>query len=267
MRILLTGATGSVGTLIRPYLAAAYDSVLLNSRKPILDLQENESYEQGDICEPGIFDRLLDGVDGVVHMAGLVGPDYSFDETLGPNFTSVQRLFESARKNKVRRIIYASTHHAVGFLERGNHIDHLTPPRADSWYGITKACGEILAAHAADRYGLDVMCIRIGYVNVSIPDERRLHTWCSPRDLASLIHLGLTGVQRGFHMVYGSSRCPDPLFDNTHAFSLGYEPKDEALDHLADPAIATQKPDAKIPEQRYVGGHFAVRKKDEDTNC
>lgn len=259
MKVLLTGATGSVGRRIRPYLAATYDTVVLNSRKPIDDCRENEVHEPGDLCDPVVVDRLVSKVDGVVHLAGLVGPDYTFEETLEPNFVSVYHLFEAARRHNVRRVIYASTHHAVGFLERGAHVDHNTPPRADSWYGITKACGEILASHAADRYGLDVMSIRIGFVHETVPDERRVHTWCSPRDLASLIDIGLTGPQRGYHLVYGISRCPDPMFDNSYAESLGYEPQDFSLDHLTDPLLAEAQPDSSNPEQRYVGGHFPVR--------
>ena len=260
MNVLLTGATGIVGRLLRPYIAATYDGVLLNGRSPITDLRPNETYQSGDICDPALVDRLVSQVEGVIHMAAVVGPDYTFEQTLGPNLVSVYHLFEAARRHGVKRIVYASTHHAVGFLERGTHVDETTPPRGDSWYGVTKACGEILAAHAADRYGLDVMSIRIGYVGEQVPDERRLHTWCSARDLASLIHIGLTGPQRGYHLVYGISRCPRPMFDNRYAESLGYRPQDSSLDHLADPRIANQSPDPANPEQRYIGGHFAARK-------
>jgi uronate dehydrogenase len=260
MRVLLTGATGSVGRLLRPYLAAAYDSVLLNARSAIADLRPNESDEQGDICDPDLVDRLVGRVDGIIHVAALVGPDYQFEEVLGPNVIGVYQVLEAARRHSVRRIVYASSHHAIGFVTRGVHVDHETPPRGDSWYGVSKAFGEILARHAADRYGLDVMSIRIGYVGESIPDERRLHTWCSARDLASLIHIGLTGPQKGFHMVYGISRCPEPLFDNRHAETLGYQPQDSSLDHLSDPSIARQVQDPGNPEQRYIGGYFAARK-------
>lgn len=260
MKILLTGATGIVGRLLRPILAETYESILLNSRQAITDVRPNERWLPGDLCDPALIDQLMSQVDGVIHMAGLVGPDYTFDQVLGPNLVAVYHLFEAARKYRVQRFIYASTHHAVGFLPRGTHVDHLTPPRADSWYGFSKAAGEILASHAADRYGLDVMSIRIGYVGEIIPDERRVHTFCSARDLAQLIHIGLTGPQRGFHMVYGLSRCPDPMFDNRHAESLGYRPQDFSLDFLADPALAHQQPNPSKPEQRFIGGHFASRK-------
>ncbi len=260
MRVLLTGATGIVGRLLRPHLAATYDSILLNGRSPITDLRPNEVCESGDICDPALVDSLVSRVDGVIHMAAVVGPDYTFEQTLGANLVSVYHLFEAARRHGVQRIVYASTHHAIGFLKRGVPVNEATPPRADSWYGVTKACGEILAAHAADRYGLDVMSIRIGYVGEQVPDERRMHTWCSARDLASLIHIGLTGPQRGFHMVYGISKCPEPMFDNRYAESLGYRPQDSSLDHLADPRIAHQTPDPANPEQRYIGGHFAARR-------
>jgi uronate dehydrogenase len=260
MRVLLTGATGIVGRALRPYLAETYASVLLNGRSPIDDLRPNEVYERGDMCDPELMDHLVSQVDGVIHMAGLVGPDYTFEEALAPNLVAVYHLFEAARRHGVRRIIYASTHHAVGFMRRGVHIDHTTPPRADGWYGVTKACGEIIAAHAADSYGMDVMSIRIGSVGEQVPDERRVHIWCTARDLASLIQIGLTGPQRGYHLVYGVSRCPDPMFDNSYAESLGYRPQDCSLDYLSDLALAHQRPDPEDPEQRYVGGHFAARK-------
>jgi len=260
MRVLLTGATGNIGRLLRPYLAETYASVLLNGRSPIDDLRPKEVYERGDMCDPELMDRLVGQVDGIIHMGGLVGPDFTFEETLASNFVSVYHLFEAARRHGVRRIIYASTHHAVGFLPRGAHIDHTTPPRPDSWYGITKACGEMLASHAADRYGLDVMTIRIGSVSEKVPDERRVHIWCSARDLASLIQLGLTGPQQGYHLVYGVSNCPDPMIDNRYAESLGYRAQDDSLDHLTDPALAHQVPDPENPEHRYIGGHFAARK-------
>jgi uronate dehydrogenase len=258
MRILMTGASGSVGQQLRPHLAMSADELILTSRSPLHDLRPNERWVAGDLGDADLFDRLLPGVDGVIHMAGLVGPDYTFDECLDPNFAAVHRLFAAVRRHGVRRTIYASTHHAVGFRDRSRAVDHLTPPRPDSWYGLTKAAGELIASLAADRYGLDVMTIRIGYVAPTVPDERRLHTWCSARDLAALIRIGLTGPQRGHHLVYGISRCPEPLFDNRHAESLGYVPQDASLDHLADPAIATERPDPANPAQRCIGGHFAL---------
>jgi uronate dehydrogenase len=247
MRVLLTGATGSVGRQLRPFLAETYKSVLLTSPSPITDLRANERHLAGDICDPELVDTLMSQVDGVVHLAGLVGPDYTFEQVLQPNIVACYQLFETVRRRGVKRIIYASSHHAVGFLPRDVVVNERTPPRADSWYGVSKACG------------LDVMCIRIGYVGGKVPDERRLHTWSSARDLAALIGLGLTGALRGFHLVYGASRCPDPLFDNTYAESLGYRPRDCSLDYLADPAIAQQRPDPANPDHRYIGGHFAAR--------
>jgi uronate dehydrogenase len=259
MRVLLTGATGSVGALLRPWLRRDYAAVVLNSRSPITDLATNERWIGGDICDPSLWDRLLPDVDAVVHLAGVVGSHYTFEQTCTPNFIATYHLFEAVRRHGLRRVVYASTHHAVGYLERTAPVDHNTSPRPDSWYGLTKACGELVAVHAADRYRLDVMSIRIGYVAETVPDERRLHTWCSARDLASLIRLGLTGPQSGHHLVYAASDCPAPLFDNAHAIALGWRPQDRALDHLVDPAIAAQRPDPRLPHQRYIGGHFAVR--------
>lgn len=256
MKILLTGAAGEVGRLLRPLLSDKYASVLLTDRVPIEDLRFNETFEQGDICDASFMDSLLGKVDGVIHLAALVGPDYTFEQVLGPNVEGTHNLLRAAVQQGVRRVVYASSHHAVGFLPRGTPIDAETPPRADSNYGISKAFGEILCSHFADAYGLDVLSIRIGFVGEQVIDERRIHTWCSPRDLVQLIDIGLTYPDLGYRIVYGCSESPSSFFDNGAAEALGYRPVDNVLDHLADPGLLHASVDESRLENCFVGGHF-----------
>jgi len=258
MHVLLTGAAGIVGQQLRPHLAARYESVLLTDLRDPGPLAANESFEPGDIEDTEFLDRIVGQVDAIVHLAGLVGPEFTLDQVMGANVNGTRRLFEAAVRHGVRQVVYASSHHAVGMLPRGAAIDAATPPRADSPYGVSKAFGEILAAYFADKHALNVLSIRIGYVGHTIPDERRTHTWCSARDLAALVELGLSRQDLGYRIVYGVSETPDPFFDNRAATELGYRPRDRAGDHLADPALAEAAPDLDQLDSRFVGGHFAA---------
>lgn len=253
---LLTGAAGSVGKQIRPWLAAQHDHVLLTDIVDIEPLASNESFERGDITDESFVSQLIQRVDSVVHLAGLVGPDYSFADVLQPNVVGTYNLFEAARIAGVQRIVFASSHHVVGFLRRGGPIDETTAPRPDSFYGISKAVGESIASYFADKHGLDVMVIRIGYVGEQVIDERRLHTWTSARDLAQLIEIGLTTPELGYQIVYGVSENPAPFFDNRSAFRLGYRPQDRAVDHLADKSLLDEEPDRSTPAGDFIGGYF-----------
>ena len=259
MRVLLTGASGSVGKQLRPLLARTYKEVLLTSRSAIGDLEANERHQAGDISDAEFVNTLVSQVDGVIHLAGAVGPDFTFAEVMGPNVIGTYNVFQSAYRFGVRQIIYASSHHAVGFLARGAHIDSHTPARADSYYGVSKAFGEVLASYFADKFGLNIMAIRIGYVGESAIDERRMRTWCSPRDLAQLIHIGLSTADLGYRLVYGVSDNPGAFFDNSEAVKLGFVPRDSSLDNLANPELRNSLPDPSSPDDLFVGGYFASR--------
>lgn len=255
--ILLTGASGLVGTALRPWLAKAYDRVTLTDVRALpVPLSANEIFIQGDIVDLAFVSRLLEGVDGIVHLAGMVGAKYTYDDVLGPNFSGTYNVYEAARLAGISRVVYASSHHAVGFHPRGTAIDHTTAPRPDGYYGLSKAFGEATGSYFVDAYSLHVLAIRIGYVGENVVNERRLHTWISARDLAQLIHIGLTTPDLGYQVVYGVSENPDPFFDNSNAIRLGYVPQDRALDNLADPSLKDAQPDETSLEGRLIGGQF-----------
>lgn len=259
MKICMTGPAGIVGKAIRPYLAEAFEEVILMThRTPCEDLAPNERLVQGDIQDRAFVDSVLTGVNGLIHLAGLVGPDYTFEQVLGPNVIGTYNLFESAVANRLDQVIYASSHHAIGFLPRGLY-DENTPIRADSWYGVSKAFGEVLAAYYADKQGLNVVSVRIGSVTEKVVDERRKHAWCSPRDLAKLFELALTRKETGHRMVYGVSECPEPFFANAGAREIGYEPSDQSENNLADESLRDALPDVRDPDSFFIGGYFASR--------
>ena len=125
-RILLTGAAGTVGSLIRPLLAERYVHVVLTDIVEVEDHAENETFLQGDIVDSAFVARISADVDGVVHLAGKVGPEFRFDDLLGPNMVGTHNVFAAARAHGISHVVYASSHHAVGFWRRGDPIDDLT---------------------------------------------------------------------------------------------------------------------------------------------
>jgi uronate dehydrogenase len=254
----MTGAAGIVGKAIRPYLSKAFEEVvLMTHRTPCENLAANERVVKGDIQDREFVDSVLKDVDGLIHLAGLVGPDYTFEQVLGPNLVGTNVLFESCLANGIEQIIYASSHHAIGFFPRGAAIDEETPIRADSWYGVSKAFGEILAKYYADKHGLNIVSVRIGSVTEKAVDERRKHAWSSPRDLARLFELGLKRQEKGHRLVYGVSECPEPFFNNDSAKEMGYEPMDNSEDNLDDESLRDAQPDLQNPENLFIGGYFA----------
>ncbi|MGB0579208.1 MAG: NAD-dependent epimerase/dehydratase family protein [Limisphaerales bacterium] len=255
--ILLTGALGIVGRAIRPELAHYHDRIVVSDIQELAELGEKEEFEQGDLGDSDFLIRVTKEVDGIVHLGGLVGADYTFDELLKPNIEGAHNVFEAARVNGISRVVYASSAHVVGFKKRGEQIDHESFPRPNGEYAVSKALGEMEASFYADKFGLKVMAIRIGYVGDDLSKERRLRTWVSARDLVQLIEIGLN-QDVGFEVVYGVSDNPEPFFDNANAFRLGYQPQDRSVDFVKDPAVLEQRPDLSSIEEGLVGGGFAA---------
>ena len=223
----------------------------------VAGLVENERFVRGDVADRGFVRELMEGVDGVVHLAGVVGAGFSFDEVLGANIVGTHHVFEGAVACGVANVVYASSHHVVGFIRRGERIDHETLHRPDSEYGLSKAFGESAAAFFADKFGLNVLSVRIGYVGERVENERRLHTWISGRDLAQLVGIGLRTEGLGHELVYGVSEVPEAFFDNGNAERLGYRPEDRAVDFVTGAEVFDEVPDLRTVEEGVVGGGFA----------
>lgn len=256
-KILLTGAAGIVASLIRPLLARRYEHVVLTDIVELEIASENESFVRGDLVDLPFLTEVTTDVDGIVHLGGKVGSEFSFDEVLQANIIGTHNLFAAARHHGVDRVVYASSHHAVGFWKRDDQIDEAVIPRPDTEYGLSKAFGESVASYFWDKFGVSALVIRIGFASAQVIDERRLHTWISPRDLVQLIDIGLNTPDLGFEIVYGVSNNPGLFFDNTNAERLGYRPQDRGVDHLADRRILDERPDPETIDGAVVGGPFA----------
>lgn len=255
--ILLTGATGSVGTLIRPLLLPHYD-LRLTGRGETGSTSRGETYQAGDLCDPAFVDKIVEGVDGVIHLAGLVAPAVSFEDTLGPNYRAVLLLLEALHRHAVRRLVFASSHHIIGMLPADRTWEDDAPIVPDSYYGLSKAFGEAACGMFALRYGIRTLVVRIGNADPQIVDGRRERIWTSGRDLTQLIVRGIEDPDLTYAVVNGVSSCTDPLLGLRSASPLGYLPDDRSADHHG-PAF---RPYSALTEEEgrgHVGGFFAKR--------
>src|SRR3954467_7110412 len=200
--VLITGATGDVGTHLSRELAGKYQ-LRLSDKRP-LKAPKGQTFVKADVSKMADATRITKGVDAVVHLGGysVEGP---WESILQANIVGCYNVFEAARRNGVKRIIFPTSNHAGGFYRRDRTIDHAVYPKPDSRYGVSKVFGESLGSLYADKYGLSVMCIRIGNVSEAPIDKRRLSIWVSPRDLAQLVTIGIERPDIRFEVVYGVS--------------------------------------------------------------
>ena len=265
MRVVMTGAAGGVGSMIRPYLRKLASELVLSDLEDIADPIDNEISHPADLTDEAAMEALLKGADGLVHLGGQ-SVEGDWDGVLNANIIGLYNTYEAARRQGCKRIIFATTNHVVGYYRRQHTIDDTVMPRPDSRYGASKAFGEALGRLYADKHGLHVLNIRIGNVGEKPLDIRRLAIWISPRDLSQLIGIGLTHPDLHYEVVYGGSRNVRSWWDNSNAYRLGYDPQDEA-EAFADIAheASTANPDDPITAQ-FQGGTFCAAEFDGDTS-
>ncbi len=246
-RVLITGAAGAIGSVLREGLRGATPILRLMDSRP-LEAGPGEEVVAGDVRSLDDARRAVAGCQAVVHLAGLPG-DEPYDRVFDLNVTGTQRMLEAARLEGCRRFVFASSNHATGFYPVGERVGPAMPVRPDSFYGAGKVAGEALCRYYHDRHGLEVVCLRIGTFADRPTRSRHLRTWLSHRDCAQLVRCCLEAAGLGFLIVYGVSANRDRWWTEDGWAQLGYRPVDDA-GHFAD----------HVPGRapfRYQGGEFA----------
>ncbi len=256
-RLLLTGAAGALGTVLRGHLPALADVLRVSDRRPLGAARAREEVTRCDLGDAGAMLGLTRNVEAVVHMGGVSG-EAPFADLHRGNILGMYHLFEGCRKNGVRRVVWASSNHATGFYPRTRTIDAEAPLRPDTNYGLTKAFGENLAQYYHDKYGIEAVSLRIGSCFPQPADRRMLATWLSYPDLVHLVERALIAGAVGHTVVFGVSANHESFWDNRSAAALGFRPRDnaEAFREDVEAAFAPVAPDD--PLIRYQGGRFAA---------
>jgi NAD+ dependent glucose-6-phosphate dehydrogenase len=228
-RVLITGATGGVGSHLATTLADRYDLVL-HGRRPE-DAPEGTTLKIAELDEYAQVLALMDGVDTVVHMAGAASPESSWEAVLEANLIGVRNVLEAAREAGVRRVVLASSNHAMGMYDRHEEwpVYPHQLPRGDSLYGVSKIFGETLGRFYHDEHDLDVINLRIGWFaeNPLAAEEDILRAmWLSPSDCTRVVECAIEAEVR-FGLFYAISDNPNRRWSLTNTqLELGYRPQD-----------------------------------------
>jgi uronate dehydrogenase len=261
--ILVTGAAGDIGTRLRKLLKGVYPRIRWSDKRTPADLAPDEEFVAADLADYAQVEKVVAGIDGIAHFGGY-SIEGDWPTILSANIVGCRNLFEAAYRAGVKRVVFASSNHAVGFYPREKKIGVDVTVRPDSRYGVSKAFGEALGALYADKHGLAVTCLRIGNVGDAPLDQRRMSIWLKPEDLVQLVRIGFEHPDIRFEVFYGASGNEAAWWDNSNARRFGYKPQGKAEDFRAQ-AMAAQ---AKLPHdsvaERYQGGSFCSDEYDAD---
>lgn len=253
--ILITGAAGRLGTELRHGLAPLAERLRLSDINPIADLRPNEESVICDLADEAAILSLCEGVDAIVHFGG-APLERPWDEVLNANIRGSYHIYEAARKHGIRRVVYASSVHAIGYHALEDRIDAQAPHRPDSLYGLSKCFVEDLGRLYWDKFGIETAALRIFSSFPEPADRRMLWSWLSFADCVRLVTAALTAPRVGFTVSFGMSDNAVKPVDNRLAGHLGFHPQDNTEPFRAGVEARTPTPDPKAPAVQCLGGWF-----------
>jgi len=256
-RILITGAAGRLGSQLRTGLRDAANVRRLTDVRELAPATAGEEVVMADLQDFAAVQQLMVGVDLVLHF-GAVMVKEAWSKVLPVNIVGTYNVFEAARLAGVRRIVYASSSHAVGMYGCNELLDANSPPRPDTPYGLSKAFGENLARMYFDKYEIEAACLRIGSCFEEATDERMLATWLSHKDLVQLCRRCIDAPVLGYAVAYGMSDNPRRWWDNRQVDYLGYRPEDSAEVFMEAIMAHASQPAPFDPATLFQGGQYVL---------
>src|SRR5918997_874070 len=254
--VALSGASGQIGQVLRPrLLERGYRLRSAGGTKPLTPLAANEEVMHGDLRDPAVVDRLLDGVQVLIHMAG-TSVERPLPEIIENNLRGLFEVYEGARRKGVRRVVFASSNHAFGMHSVKDKLSLAAPFRPDGFYGLSKAWGEAMARMYWDKHAIEGISLRIGSALEKPTEFRHLSTWLGHDDLTQLIIRCIEAPDIGYMAVWGVSNNTRSYWDQTGAERLGYKPVQNAEDY-ADEILGQKNPLDPIA-QKFQGGGFVT---------
>ncbi len=255
-KLVLTGAAGRLGGYLRGPLSQIAESLVSSDLAPSVEnLAANETYLQADLSDLEAMKALTKGADMVVHF-GAIGDEAPFDDILKSNIVGAYNVWEAAHLNGLKRVVYASSIHAVGMYPKNQRIDTEVAHRPDTYYGLAKCFAEDLGSLYWDKRGLESVCMRI-LSCAKVNNARALGSWLSYGDLERMVKRAIDTPVTGFSIVYGVSNNDRAPVDNHKAHFLGYQPQDNA-EVFAEEILANEPAaNPHDPAQMCHGGPFA----------
>ncbi|MEV5573899.1 NAD(P)-dependent oxidoreductase [Spirillospora sp. NPDC052269] len=249
--VVITGAAGRIGSVLRAGLRGEAERLVLVDRVGLAAQSSTEDVRQVDLRDAEALAAVMEGADAVVHLGG-VADEAPLSELLDGNVMGTLNVLEAARRHGVERVVLASSNRLTGFYPVSTTVTADMPPRPDGLYGVSKVAVEALGRLYADKFGLPVVCLRIGSFEDAPSEQRHLATWLSHRDCLGFVRAALTAPDIAFTSVYAVSANKRRFWDIEGASALGYTPIDDAE------AFASQLPEeTDTAEHDVQGGAYA----------
>jgi uronate dehydrogenase len=255
-KVALSGASGNIGQVLRPaLLRLGFGLRSAGGRRALTPLAPEEEVCNGDLREAAFVDQLLAGVDVLIHMAG-TSVERPLPEVIENNLVGLHAVYEGLRRHKVKRVIFASSNHAVGMHSVDSKLPLDCDLRPDGFYGLSKVWGEAMTRMYWDKHGIEGICLRIGTAIERPTEFRHLSTWLGNDDLVQLIQRCITVPNIGYLTAWGVSANTRSYWNNDAAARLGYRPTQNSEDYAAE--ILRQPNPLDPVAQRYQGGGFVT---------
>lgn len=254
-RILMTGAAGGLGGRLRGRLQEFAEIVRLSDVADLGPAQPGEEVVHCDLADRDQVLEMCQGVDAVLHFGG-VSTETEFQPIMAANILGVVNLYEAVHKLGIRRVVFASSNHTMGMYRTTETVDASMPTRADGYYGVSKVFGESLSRLYWDRFGIETVCIRIGYCFPEATTHRQLATWLGLDDLVQLLRRSLLTPRVGHTITFGVSDNPGKWWDDRHSRFLRYQPTQSSRQFADRIADAVDWSDPHDPALVYQGGPF-----------
>jgi uronate dehydrogenase len=256
-RLLLTGVAGGLGRILRPRVSAWTDVLRVSDRADCGAAAAGEEVVRADLADKPAVYELLDGVDAVLHFGG-VSLESPFEQLVPANIVGLYNLYEAVHRRGVRRVVYASSSHVMGFYPQTQSVGLDDPLRPDCLYAVTKCFGEALSRYYFDRFGIETVCLRIGSSFAEPKNPRMLVSYLSYDDLVELVRCALVTSRVGHSIIYGMSDNAVRWWSNDKAAHLGFHPKDSSRVFADRFPSAGPMGDPGDPTQIYQGGPWVV---------
>ncbi|MET9293608.1 NAD(P)-dependent oxidoreductase [Streptomyces sp. NPDC003077] len=258
--VIMTGAAGRIGSAVREALREEAGRLVLLDRVPLRAQAPNEEVRAVDLLDAKAVEVALAGADAVLHLGG-VSDEAPLPDLLEGNVLGTHHVLEAARRIGGVRVVLASSNRVTGFHPAAHHIGPRDPVRPDGLYGVSKVAVEALGRLYADKFGLSVICLRIGSFEREPSEPRHLSTWLSPRDAVGYFRAALAAPPTpGFAAVYAVSANSRRFWELPEASVLDYTPVDDAEEYAARVSGAPFPADDSTPQAgRFAEPGFTLR--------
>jgi len=253
--ILLTGAAGRLGTHLRRGLAPLARRLRVSDRSEINELKSNEEAVICDLADQAAVFEMTRGVDAIVHFGG-APLETNWETILNSSIRGSYNIYEGARRHGVKRVVYASSVHAIGYYQVEDHIDAGAPHRPDSLYGVSKCFVEDLSRLYWDKFGIETVCCRIFSSFDQYNDRRLLWSMLTFEDCVRLVTASLTAPRVAHSIIFGTSDNHHKMVDNRLAGHIGFQPQDSTEEYRVEVEARVPAADSRAPAVQFLGGWF-----------